>query len=87
MHRVREYRNSLILAAALVGAGLVSGCDTKTRVVATEAPQPAGHHWDEHEDAAYRRYAAEQHRDFTEYDRLGPDEQRAYWGWRANHPG
>jgi hypothetical protein len=44
------------------------------------------HNWDDHEDRAYRRYLAEQRRDYIEYKKLNSRDQRAYWNWRHDHP-
>jgi hypothetical protein len=86
MHQAREYRTSLILAAAMAGVGLMSGSAAHAQIVATEAPLPA-HHWDEHENAAYHRYIVDQRYPYRAYGSLNEQEQRDYWDWRATHPG
>ena len=78
----RKYRTSLILAAAVAGAGLVAGCVTSPTATDTTA-----HQWDAHEDAAYQRYLMDEHRQHREFASLSPQEQRDYWDWRARHPG
>lgn len=83
MYQPREYRTALILAAALAGAGLTSGCATHTEVV----DSPAAHHWDAAEDAAYQRYVIDQHTKYVPYSSLNEQDQRDYWNWRAKHPG
>jgi hypothetical protein len=43
------------------------------------------HHWDSHEDKAYRMYVKENHRKYTSFDRLHDDDQQNYWRWRHTH--
>ncbi len=82
MYQTRQYRNSLILAAAVAGASLLSGCAAN--------PPPAdavAHQWDAHEDEAYQRYLMDEHRPRRDFASLSPQEQRDYWDWRARNPG
>ena len=44
------------------------------------------HTWDDHEDRAYRVYLGEQHRDYREFHRVKPVQQREYFRWRHEHP-
>jgi hypothetical protein len=44
------------------------------------------HNWDDHEDRAYRRYLAEKHYEYVEYQKQNARRQRAYWDWRHSHP-
>jgi 3-hydroxyacyl-CoA dehydrogenase len=44
------------------------------------------HNWDDHEDRAYRRYLAEKHYQYVEYQRQQHRRQEAYWKWRHHHP-
>jgi len=44
------------------------------------------HQWNEHEDAAYRRWLAERHRDYRDFGRLSAKDQQRYWTWRHEHP-
>jgi hypothetical protein len=82
MYQTKQYRNSLILAAAVAGASLLSGC------AATPPPAEAtAHQWDAREDAAYQRYLMDEHRQHREFSSLSPQEQRDYWDWRARNPG
>jgi hypothetical protein len=43
------------------------------------------HHWDAHEDKAYRVWAKENHRKYQDFSRLKENDQQAYWGWRHEH--
>lgn len=42
------------------------------------------HNWDATEDARYRAWLAERHRqwEYRDYDRLNKKNQREYWRWR-----
>ena len=44
------------------------------------------HRWDSREEAAYRRWEAEQRYEHMTYDRRQVEQQRAYWTWRHSHP-
>jgi len=44
------------------------------------------HRWDAHEDAAYRRWAEENHRHYVDFSRLRREDQERYWAWRHDHP-
>jgi len=83
MYQVREYRTSLILAAAVAGAGLVAGCATTQPVAESAVPA----HRDAREDASYQRYLMDEHRAHREFASLSPQEQRDYWDWRSRNPG
>ena len=43
------------------------------------------HQWNSHEDKAYRVYAKQNHRRYTNFSRLNENDQQAYWGWRHEH--
>ena len=43
------------------------------------------HHWDAHEDKAYRIWVKENHRHYTNFQQLKEDDQAAYWNWRHEH--
>jgi hypothetical protein len=85
MHKSNDYRASLVFAAGLAGAALLSaGCVVREHVYANDHHE---HHWDAREDAAYQRYLADQRLETREYQRLNAEEQQRYWAWRASHPG
>jgi hypothetical protein len=42
--------------------------------------------WNDNEDRAYRRFLAENRRDYREFARLNDREQTEYWNWRYSHP-
>jgi hypothetical protein len=43
------------------------------------------HHWDNHEDRAYRIWVKENHRRYTNFDRLRDEDRQSYWNWRHDH--
>lgn len=43
------------------------------------------HHWDKHEDRAYRMWVKENHRRYRDFNRLRAEDQAAYWNWRHEH--
>lgn len=43
------------------------------------------HHWDAHEDQAYRMWVKERHRKYEDFAHLKEQDQQAYWAWRHNH--
>ena len=43
------------------------------------------HHWDDHEDKAYRMWAQQNHRKYKDFSKLNARDQQSYWGWRHDH--
>jgi hypothetical protein len=43
------------------------------------------HHWDNHEDRAYRMWVKENHRKYRDFAKLKPEDQQQYWAWRHEH--
>jgi hypothetical protein len=43
------------------------------------------HAWNNHEDRAYRLYLRENHRRYTNFERLREEDRQNYWAWRHNH--
>ena len=43
------------------------------------------HAWNGQEDKAYRIYAKQNHRKYSEFSQLKEDDQQAYWNWRHEH--
>jgi hypothetical protein len=79
MYQPREYRSSLILAAAMAGAGLTSGWVARAAAVEPGSAQ----HWDGREDTAFQRHVIDQPAPY----RVSAHEQRDYWNGRPQHPG
>jgi len=43
------------------------------------------HAWNGQEDKAYRIYAKQNHRKYSEFSRLKEEDQQNYWNWRHEH--
>ena len=43
------------------------------------------HAWNGQEDKAYRIYAKQNHRKYTEFSKLKEGDQQNYWTWRHEH--
>jgi hypothetical protein len=43
------------------------------------------HEWNNHEDQAYRMWAKEHHRKYSDFSKLKANDQQSYWGWRHEH--
>jgi hypothetical protein len=43
------------------------------------------HHWDSHEDQAYRMWLKQNHRKYVEFAKQKEADQQAYWAWRHEH--
>jgi hypothetical protein len=84
MKIAHRFLGSLLLTGALVAP---------VAVVAIPAPQDVydrehkdHHNWDDHENEAWRRFLAENHRKEHEFAKAKKHEQEEYWNWRHNHP-
>ena len=43
------------------------------------------HQWNGQEDKAYRMYAKQNHRKYTDFAKLNDSNQQNYWKWRHEH--
>jgi len=43
------------------------------------------HAWNGQEDKAYRIYAKQNHRKYSEFSKLKEEDQQNYWNWRHEH--
>jgi hypothetical protein len=43
------------------------------------------HEWNSHEDQAYRIWAKENHRKYSDFAKLKDRDQQSYWAWRHDH--
>ncbi len=84
MFKINRIFGSAILATTFLVASAVSGCAGRVRVY--DEYHSDYHHWDRHEDDAYRRYLGERHEDYRDYNKLDKDHQKDYWNWRHDHP-
>jgi hypothetical protein len=84
MHKTKNLMTSLFLAAALVAPVATFAAAPQERVYDREHKDY--HHWDDHENAAWHRFLAENHRDEHEFAKAKRQEQAEYWNWRHSHP-
>jgi hypothetical protein len=84
-------RQASRLIGAFARAGLlfslmtVAGCGHQNSTV-YDANHRDYHKWDDREEAAYRRWEAENHKPHQDYANRPPQEQNDYWNWRHSHP-
>ena len=82
--------SSLLLAAALGAPVAVMAApaqkDVGVQVRVYDTHHKDYHNWDDHENAAWGRFLAENHRKDHEYAKAKEKEQREYWNWRHSHP-
>ncbi len=43
------------------------------------------HAWNGQEDKAYRIYAKQNHRKYSDFSKLKEEDQQGYWNWRHEH--
>ena len=83
------------LNAALLGAALIIPVSIAPTVLRAQEHAAAvtfhdkqhndDHEWNSHEDQAYRMYAKQNHRKYSNFSKLNDGDQQAYWGWRHEH--
>ncbi len=69
-----------------ISVALASGC--AARVGVYDSDHGDYHHWDAHEDRAYRDYWTQNHgrETYRDFGNLNANEQKDYWNWRHSHP-
>src|ERR1035437_2676573 len=82
-----RFLNAVLLGAALItplamAPSALRAADQKTARTYHDKGHNDDHQWNSHEDQAYRMYAKENHRKYTNFSKLKDDDQQAYWGWR-----
>ena len=78
---------SRILNTAMLGAALLVPVSLPAQEHRTyhDERNKDEHHWDSHEDRAYRMWVKENHRKYRAFNRLRAEEQQNYWEWRHHH--
>ncbi len=74
----------LLLGAALIVPVAVSAADKDKQYYDQDGKDY--HHWNDHEDRAYRAYLTEQHQEYREFRKAKPAHQQEYFKWRHDHP-
>ena len=85
-----RFWNVALLSAALmvpiaIDADSVAAQDHKDARTYHDKQRNDDHAWNGQEDKAYRIYAKQNHRKYTEFSKLKEDDQQNYWTWRHEH--
>jgi hypothetical protein len=85
-----RFLNAALFCAALIAPitmvpTALRAEDHKASVTYHDKQHNDDHQWNNHEDQAYRMYAKENHRKYSNFSRLKDDDQQSYWGWRHEH--
>jgi hypothetical protein len=81
-----RFGGAVVLAGALVAMAPAGARGQSVSVRVYDSHHHDYHNWDDREDRSYRRYVAERHWQYREYQRQSSRRQRAYWEWRHSHP-
>jgi hypothetical protein len=86
MKRLNSYSAAILLAATLAAPTVIVSAPAAQDDRVYDRDHKDYHHWDDHENQAWHRYLAEQHRQEHEFAKANKKEQEAYWNWRHSHP-
>jgi hypothetical protein len=90
MHIANRCLASIFLSAALVAPASIIAApkpqEASVQVRVYDKDHKDYHNWDAHENAAWDRYNAENHRRVQEFAHANKKEQSQYWAWRHSHP-
>jgi hypothetical protein len=83
---MRRFWPTFFLSASLLGPIAITPAVllAEDRVY-HDAEHNDDHHWDAHEDRAYRVWVKDQHRKYRDFAKIRVEDQRAYWAWRHEH--
>jgi hypothetical protein len=90
MHRAKHcvlalfVTTALLAPVAIMAAPAAARQEDRDRIYDKEHKDY--HHWDDKEDAAWKRFLAEKHRKDHEFAKANEKEQSEYWQWRHSHP-
>ena len=74
------------LALAMVGSALATGACSRSRDV-YDPVDDARRPWSSREERAYRRWEVERNMRHVAYQQRQAEQQREYWEWRRSRPG
>jgi len=85
-----RFWNAAILCAALmtpiaIAPTVLRAADDKNARTYHDKQHNDDHQWNGQEDKAYRMWATENHRKYSDFSKLKDSDQQAYWGWRHQH--
>ncbi|MGA2435535.1 MAG: hypothetical protein ABSG25_09640 [Bryobacteraceae bacterium] len=75
---------ALVVPIATVSTTLLAE-DQKTVVTYHDKQHGDDHQWNSREDRAYRAWGNENHRKYSEFNKLNDNDQQTYWNWRHEH--
>jgi hypothetical protein len=83
---MRRFWPTALLTAAMLGPIAITPAVllAEDRVY-HDAEHNDDHHWDSHEDRAYRVWVKENHRHYQNFAKIKVEDQRSYWAWRHEH--
>jgi hypothetical protein len=76
---------SAALMAPIAMAPMVMRADEQAARTYHDKQHNDDHQWNGQEDKAYRMYAKENHRRYSDFSRLKEGDQQNYWNWRHEH--
>jgi Ni/Co efflux regulator RcnB len=85
-----RFLNIALLSAALMGPIAIAPTalraqDRKEARTYHDKQHNDDHAWNGQEDKAYRIYAKQNHRKYSDFSRLKDNDQQNYWNWRHEH--
>jgi hypothetical protein len=86
MRITNRWLGLILLGVTLSSPVFIAGCAEHATVRVYDPYYGDYHVWNGGEVVYYRQWIGETHRPYREFRTLPPDEQRAYWTWRQNHP-
>jgi hypothetical protein len=85
----RLFNAALLCAALMVPIAVMPTAlraeDQKNARTYHDKQHDDDHHWNSHEDQAYKIYAKQNHRKAQPFNKLNDNYQQAYWSWRHDH--
>ena len=85
-----RFWNTALLAAALMAPvamapRMLQAADQKAARTYHDKQNNDDHAWNGQEDKAYRLYAKQNHRKYSNFSKLNEEDQQGYWNWRHEH--
>ena len=84
----RFWSTALLSAALMAPIAMAPGvlrADEKVAVTYHDKQHNDDHQWNGQEDKAYRMYAKQNHRKYSDFSKLKDNDQQNYWNWRHEH--
>ena len=81
----RLFSTACLSVALLAPVAVVPTLQAADQKVYRDDKRKEEHHWNDHEDKAYRIWAKENHRKYKDFAKLKESERQQYWDWRHDH--